>query len=65
MADLDLHPRLFPFVDWSAKNYYFTSERVGISDKKTESVKEIEELAGGILNGFGNIYRIGINGLGL
>lgn len=54
-----------PFVDWSGKNFYFTSERVGISDKKTERVKEIEELAGGLLNGSGNIYRIGIEALGL
>ncbi len=47
-----------PFIDISRGNFYFTSERIMPKDKRIENVSEIEELAFGILNGMGNIYRV-------
>lgn len=54
-----------PFVDFPRSNFYFTSDRNTKSDKKITGVGEIEQLASGILNGMGNIYRIHLGPLKL
>jgi len=52
-----------PFVDWKSRNFYFTSERKPINDKKIKSVKELKALSNTPLNGYGNIYKIGFDQL--
>ncbi len=47
-----------PFIDISSGNFYFTSERVLLNDKKIENVSELEGIANDVLNGMGNIYRV-------
>ena len=47
-----------PFADLQRGNFYFTSERFIIPDKKINNVAEIVQMANGLLNGMGNIYRI-------
>lgn len=47
-----------PFIDISSGNFYFTSERVLLNDKKIENVSELEGMANDVLNGMGNIYRV-------
>lgn len=47
-----------PFIDAERNNFYFTSERGLVSGKKVQRVQELNEMAEGILNGMGNIYRI-------
>ncbi|MBD0850883.1 TolB family protein [Maribacter arenosus] len=52
-----------PFVDWKSRNFYFTSERITLDNKKLESISELKELSNSTLNGFGNIYKIGFDQL--
>lgn len=47
-----------PFIDIPRGNFYFTSERSGALDKRIENIRDVKDFAGGVLNGFGNIYRI-------
>ena len=52
-----------PFIDWESRNFYFTSERMLIDNKKLETIQELKERSNSPLNGFGNIYKIGIDKL--
>lgn len=52
-----------PFVDWKSRNFYFTSERITLDNKKLENIGELKELSNSTLNGFGNIYKIGFDKL--
>ncbi len=52
-----------PFIDWKNHNLYFTSERTVIENKALNSVHALNELANSTLNGFGNIYKIGLSEL--
>lgn len=52
-----------PFVDWKSRNFYFTSERITLDNKKLENINELKELSNSTLNGFGNIYKIGFDKL--
>lgn len=52
-----------PFVDWKSGNFYFTSERITVDNKKLESISKLKELSNSTLNGFGNIYKIGLDKL--
>jgi len=52
-----------PFVDWQTGNFYFTSERASQNKEKLENVDELKTIANSTLNGFGNIYKIGIDEL--
>ncbi len=52
-----------PFVDWKSRNFYFTSERIIPDYKKLENIGELKELSNNVLNGFGNIYKIGFDKL--
>ena len=52
-----------PFVDWKSLNFYFTSERITLDNKKLENISELKELSNSTLNGFGNIYKIGFDQL--
>lgn len=54
-----------PLVDETTGNFYFTSDRFSSSVNKIEKVSEIKELANGLQNGMGNIYRINLKGLGI
>ncbi|MFW6275830.1 MAG: hypothetical protein ACOC2M_04270 [bacterium] len=49
-----------PFIDVSRGNFYFSSNRMLIPDKKIENPAELENLSNNILNGMGNIYRINL-----
>jgi hypothetical protein len=53
-----------PFIDWESRNFYFVSERVEYKKTKLESVNSLREIANSTLNGFGNIYKIGLDKLG-
>lgn len=50
-----------PFIDWKSRNFYFTSERIILDNKKLENISELKEFSNSILNGFGNIYKIGFD----
>lgn len=50
-----------PFVDWKSRNLYFTSERGILENKKLENIGELKGQANSPLNGFGNIFKIGID----
>ncbi len=52
-----------PFIDWENRNFYFTSERGAHDMKELESINSIVEIANSTLNGFGNIYKIGLDKL--
>lgn len=52
-----------PFVDWKSRNFYFTSERITIDNKKLENISTLKEFSNSTLNGFGNIYKIGFDKL--
>jgi len=54
-----------PFIDVSRNNFYFTSDRSMTIDKRIENAGELEQLANGILNGMGNIYRVPVDQLNL
>lgn len=54
-----------PFIDFSNGNFYFTSDRSTLLDKKIMNVSELEGVAHTTLNGMGNIYRIGMEQLNL
>ncbi|WP_462317588.1 TolB family protein [Marinilabilia sp.] len=48
-----------PFIDFSRGNFYFTSTRHQSISNQVQKVEDIEVFAEGVLNGMGNIYRIG------
>lgn len=52
-----------PFIDWSNRNFYFSSERGTINNQTLSSVDSLLNYANSTLNGCGNIYKIGINQL--
>ena len=52
-----------PFVDWKSGNLYFTSERRTLGPKKLESIEALKAFAHRPQNGFGNIYKIGVDQL--
>ena len=52
-----------PFIDWKNQNFYFTSERIVPAHKDLKSVSSLKDLANSPLNGFGNIYKIGLDKL--
>ncbi|UII25803.1 glycoside hydrolase [Fulvivirga maritima] len=52
-----------PFIDWENRNFYFTSERTYNSKETIKSVDGLKQKANSPLNGFGNIYRIGLDKL--
>ncbi len=52
-----------PFVDWKFRNFYFTSERLNLENKKLKNSSELKALSNSTLNGFGNIYKIGFDQL--
>jgi hypothetical protein len=54
-----------PFVDEATGNFYITSDRISSSIKKIEKVSELKELANGLQNGMGNIYRINLKRIGI
>jgi WD40-like Beta Propeller Repeat len=47
-----------PFMDIPRANLYFTSERMRSVAGRIKNVQEVEAIAGNILNGMGNIYRV-------
>lgn len=49
-----------PFVDIPNGNLYFSSDRKGADQTRVKTIEGIREAAEQTLNGFGNIYRIGI-----
>ena len=52
-----------PFIDWNARNFYFTSERIIHTSDQAESIDDIKRLANSAQNGYGNIYKIGLDQL--
>lgn len=52
-----------PFIDWKSRNFYFTSERITLDNKKLENISKLKEFSNSTLNGFGNIYKIGLDKL--
>ncbi len=52
-----------PFIDFKRGNFYFTSERVEFDPKQSIQIEDIKQFADKEQNGFGNIYRIGIEKL--
>lgn len=54
-----------PFVDWEERNLYFTSERATTIHKKIKNIEELEQISHSLENGFGNIYKISFEELGL
>ena len=52
-----------PFIDWENQNFYFTSDRIAQEGKELKSVNALKQLANSPLNGFGNIYKIGLEAL--
>ncbi len=47
-----------PFIDIPRANLYFTSERMQSVAGRIDNVREVEDIAGNVLNGMGNIYRV-------
>lgn len=54
-----------PFVDTASRNFYFTSERTGHQKSPIKSIAELQTAANSPLNGFGNIYKIRFEALGI
>ncbi len=54
-----------PFVDWPRNNFYFTSERVAANRQPITSIDDLILESNSILNGYGNIYRVGFKNLAL
>lgn len=52
-----------PFIDWQHNNLYFTSERFRSLDGPINQPQDLKQYASSPLNGFGNIYRIGLDHL--
>lgn len=54
-----------PLIDWPRNTFYFTSNRTADPPKYITSIEELHSLAGGPLNGMGNIYRVSLEALNL
>lgn len=54
-----------PFIDFPRNTFYFTSERLSISNKRIRTVSELKNEATQVLNGFGNIYYVDLKSLEL
>jgi hypothetical protein len=54
-----------PFIDWENQNFYFSSDRLSNEIIEFKSVNSLKDFANNTLNGFGNIYKIGIDKLGI
>lgn len=54
-----------PFVDFTGGNFYFTSERTETYEAKITSVEELSNLANSPMNGKGNVFRVGLEQIGL
>ena len=52
-----------PFVDIERNNFYFTSNRQRIDDKKVVDFSEFQEMIQGVGNGQGDIYRIRLDSI--
>ena len=52
-----------PFIDWENRNFYFTSERIADEEKDLTHLDSLVHFANSTLNGFGNIYVIGLDKL--
>ena len=52
-----------PFIDWERKNFYFTSDRAEPVEMPLTSVDQLRALSNNISNGYGNIYRLGLDRL--
>lgn len=50
-----------PFIDWENHNFYFTSERTAHKKEKIKSIDSLKQISNSPLNGFGNIYKIGLD----
>jgi len=54
-----------PFIDWTGNNFYFTSERMKNIEAKWTQVDELINYANNSQNGFGDIYRISLDKIGI
>ena len=54
-----------PFIDWSDRKFYFTSERSMKLPVRIKDPEELVEFGMGNLNGLGNIYRVDLDRIGL
>ena len=54
-----------PFIDWERNNFYFTSERGDNTRPDIRGIEDLKKMADSPSNGFGNIYRIGLDQLKL
>ena len=54
-----------PFVDVNSKTFYFTSERTASVDGPFKDIEELKKIANQAENGFGNIYKVSFESLGL
>ena len=52
-----------PFIDWRSRNFYFTSDRMTRDTLQLDDINVLIENSNSILNGFGNIYKIGLDEL--
>ncbi|MCX2719186.1 TolB family protein [Lentiprolixibacter aurantiacus] len=50
-----------PFIDWKNHNFYFSSERIIENNTELKSIDGIKHIANDVMNGFGNIYKIGLD----
>lgn len=53
-----------PFIDFRHSAFYFTSNRLPVL-KGTMDLQTLEQAAGGLLNGQGNLYVVDLNALGI
>ena len=54
-----------PFIDLPRGNFYFTSQKFVAPDAKFQHVSDLDQYSNGVLNGMGNIFRVGLNEIGL
>lgn len=59
------HLDFCPVIDWPRKNFYFTSQRFEPSTVEMRTFNELDQYANGVVNGMGNIYRVGISEIGV
>ena len=54
-----------PFIDWRTRIFYFTSEQINPFQDRITDVQMLRESADQAQNGFGNIYRISLEEIGI
>lgn len=52
-----------PFVDWNTRQLYFTSDRRSPIPETITTIEDLTSLSLGILNGYGNIYKISLDAI--